>query len=161
MKKKRFFGAVLTAVSLALMTACGGGSAAQRAEAGKAEEKTEGQAKAGAEQAADAGKSGTETAAGGAAAQAGDRALSSGSGAADAAEAGFASSLAGVYSCEAGEDYYTLELFDFYGNLVGQGGIAEKPQGNDPAEPYSFWGMELIPADGAAPPARPRHRSRS
>ena len=150
MKKKRFFGAVLTAVSLALMTACGGGSAAQRAEAGKAEEKTEGQAKAGAEQAADAGKSGTETAAGGAAAQAGDRALSSGSGAADAAEAGFASSLAGVYSCEAGEDYYTLELFDFYGNLVGQGGIAEKPQGNDPAEPYSFWGMELIPADGAA-----------
>ena len=48
MKKNRFFGAVLTAVSLAFMTACGGGSSAPQAEGGKAKEKTEGQAEAGA-----------------------------------------------------------------------------------------------------------------
>ena len=56
-----------------------------------------------------------------------------------AAGKSLASRMAGVYSCEQDGEYHTLELFEFGGNLLGQGGIAMKPEGKDPAELYSFW----------------------
>ena len=60
------------------------------------------------------------------------------------------SRLTGVYYGEQDGEYHTLELFEFGGNLLGQGGIAEKPEGNAPAEPYSFWALEVVPADAEA-----------
>ncbi|MBQ7534235.1 MAG: hypothetical protein IJT43_01295 [Stomatobaculum sp.] len=67
-----------------------------------------------------------------------------------AAGKSLASRMAGVYSCEQDGEYHTLELFEFGGNLLGQGGIAMKPEGKDPAELYSFWALELVPADAGA-----------
>ena len=139
MTKKGFGIAVFLSLGIAVLSGCGAKSTSQaeapvRAMPQAAEEKAGEAAEAAAEEKA---------------AEAAEAAAEEKPGEKDGAQT-LASRLAGVYSCEQDGEYHTLELFEFAGNLLGQGGIAEKPEGNEPAEPYSFWALEVVPADAEA-----------
>ena len=44
-------------------------------------------------------------------------------------------------------EYYTLDIVNFGGNLFATGGTAMYREGEETKEPYSFWGMEIIPTE--------------
>ena len=149
MTKKGFGIAVLLSLGIAVLSGCGAKSTSQaeapvRAMPQAAEEKA-GEAAEAEEKAAEAADAAAEEKAGEAAEAAAEEKTGEKKG-----EKTLAFRLTGVYSGEQDGEYYTLELFEFEGNLLGQGGIAEKPEGNDPAEPYSFWALEVVPADAEA-----------
>ena len=147
MTKKGLGIAVLLSLGIAVLSGCGAKSSSQAVErAMPAAAETAAEEKAGEAAEEKAGEAAAEEKAGEAAAEEKTGETKGGN--------TLASRLAGVYSCEQDGEYHTLELFEFAGNLLGQGGIAEKPEGNDPAEPYSFWALEVVPADSPTPSGR-------
>ena len=137
MTKKGLGIAVLLSLGIAVLSGCGAKSSSQAVERAMPAAEAAAEEKAG------------ETAAEEKAGEAAEAAAEEKTGETES-KMTLASRLAGVYSCEQDGEYHTLELFEFDGNLLGQGGIAEKPEGNDPAEPYSFWALEVVPADAEA-----------
>ena len=137
MTKKGLGIAVLLSLGIAVLSGCGAKSSSQAVERAMPAAEAAAEEKAG------------ETAAEEKAGEAAEAAAEEKTGETES-KMTLASRLAGVYSCEQDGEYHTLELFEFGGNLLGQGGIAEKPEGNDPAEPYSFWALEVVPADAEA-----------
>ncbi len=56
--------------------------------------------------------------------------------------------LCGKYSCKiSDEEFEILELFTFGNNLYAQAGTAMGTYADEDLESYSFWAMELIPAE--------------